>query len=552
MEKAESSWQCHVCSIECPEDSSEVKLSVASSLQSEEGGHSSPVPVVHYATRSKKRRLKAQDDTVSREGASQQSPVEPITIQPPDVKSETVEPIIIQPVTKAPEPGRKQQQVKFGNSEKAKCQLCGKEFQRKAALHVHMLCSHRMTPAEYLPTQQEEGEQQVTPETEEVSHPLQELANHECKVCGKTKLRNRSALRNHLRTHRITVAEYNRIQGNKSVKTATAVSKKTQEAEDKPKCMLCAREFPSMNSLQNHIRGHKLGWYKYHELLEDGTLEEYLDANPDIIIDLEEKKTNKTKSGKSTNRGRPTAESQQQNEIFCPICKKSYKNIDSLRSHLRNYHPKAENRPDIIGVMEEYRRKYAACISPVIINCPVCNVQFNGQRVLRHLETVHGNHPEFEDLYASARQMFQKQRQDKDMKAPSWTTYKTCKLCGKQMRQRFLRVHVKYRCAKNPQRLKTYRCNRCSYATSKQESLVKHLQEHEPGKTYMCHQCGKAYKNNSSLVLHERTVHQMIRKVPPKQQTCEYCGKTFMYKFRYDMHVVSHTGLCCLVLSYYC
>ena len=111
------------------------------------------------------------------------------------------------------------------------------------------------------------------------------------------------------------------------------------------------------------------------------------------------------------------------------------------------------------------------------------------------------------------------------------------------MRQRFLRVHLKYRCAQNPDRIKTLRCNRCSYATTKPENLEEHVQKHDPGKNFVCHLCGKSYTNSSGLVIHERTIHNIVRKIPPKTYTCDDCGKTFIYKNRYDMHMVKHIGV---------
>ena len=108
-------------------------------------------------------------------------------------------------------------------------------------------------------------------------------------------------------------------------------------------CMICNRKFPAMNSLQNHIRSHNIGWYDYHDLVDTGMLEKYLEENEESVIRDPQQHREMKKSDNQARRGRPSPENQLKNTLFCPVCKNSYKSLGSLRAHIRQKHPREEN-----------------------------------------------------------------------------------------------------------------------------------------------------------------------------------------------------------------
>lgn len=111
-----------------------------------------------------------------------------------------------------------------------------------------------------------------------------------------------------------------------------------------------------------------------------------------------------------------------------------------------------------------------------------------------------------------------------------------CSICGKGFKlARYLKSHEKIHTG-----IKAYKCEICNVCFIHQHTLKSHQRVHTGEKPYECKTegCGKAFSFYSGLKQHILVVHT----VDSKKYVCDFCGKSFPTKGRYNEHVRTHTG----------
>lgn len=111
-----------------------------------------------------------------------------------------------------------------------------------------------------------------------------------------------------------------------------------------------------------------------------------------------------------------------------------------------------------------------------------------------------------------------------------------CSICGKGFKHsRYLKSHEKIHSG-----IKAYKCATCSISFIHQHTLKSHQRIHTGEKPYECKTegCNKTFSFYSGLKQHILVVHT----ADSKKFVCDYCGKRFPTKGRYNEHVRTHTG----------
>lgn len=79
-----------------------------------------------------------------------------------------------------------------------------------------------------------------------------------------------------------------------------------------------------------------------------------------------------------------------------------------------------------------------------------------------------------------------------------------------------------------------YQCEMCSYTTSTQKLLNKHLKIHS-GRPYECKFCQKTFRRKEHLKTHSWT------HTGDRPYVCKNCGRKFLTKQNYQVHVCRKT-----------
>lgn len=81
-----------------------------------------------------------------------------------------------------------------------------------------------------------------------------------------------------------------------------------------------------------------------------------------------------------------------------------------------------------------------------------------------------------------------------------------------------------------------YKCNLCSFSSSKPNEFDSHITMHEDASFFICDTCGKGYKTKSALAVHIG-IH-FGRNTPQ----CHICNKKFTQRGALVRHMPIHTG----------
>ncbi|XP_013418379.1 zinc finger protein 768 isoform X3 [Lingula anatina] len=116
-------------------------------------------------------------------------------------------------------------------------------------------------------------------------------------------------------------------------------------------------------------------------------------------------------------------------------------------------------------------------------------------------------------------------------KPPPLKKYK-CDICSKAFsRSNTLVTHKRIHTGEKP-----FKCEVCGRAFRQPGNLTRHRLTHTTVKPYVCAQCNKAFNRASNLHTHMRT-HTSF-----KPFVCQYCGKGFHQKIDMKIHSYTHTG----------
>nr|CAH7757645.1 unnamed protein product [Callosobruchus chinensis] len=175
----------------------------------------------------------------------------------------------------------------------------------------------------------------------------------------------------------------------------------------------------------------------------------------------------------------------------CSLCGVSYKNSESLRSHISKHH----NSPHYV--------------------CEECGKRFKIRyQFMLHKKKVHTGTRNFK-----------------------------CETCGKAFFTReSLTIHDKM----THQKLRPYICEFCGTGFSSRYALRTHKRQHTNEKPFVCDQCNEGFRQKVSLRSHLKSKHGIEE---PKESICSDCGKGFATNFALSIHQRLHASMKCEVCS---
>ena len=312
-------------------------------------------------------------------------------------------------------------------------------------------------------------------------------------------------------------------------------------SQDVTSCAICRQSFKSCTSFKNHLRVHKLTYYKYTMLAQSGGFKEVRKLYKKQKCVSQNTETIKKKLRKP--RIKSADYDKCKNLKICPVCQHRFIQIQNLVVHIKKKHKEDENKPFVVEYLESIREASRVCTTSIKLQCPLCKLILPGTRVFRHIKKSHSDDTD-EAVTAAVKECkvdYYKQRTGLAKKRPEYYEVVSCTRCGKDVRLRYLQHHLQNNCSINKHHLN--RCKVCGSDYKLKEDLAKHMVVHSgTDKNYMCDVCGKSYRVRSSLTVHERSAHQIARQVPIVNYQCEDCDKNFVFKYQYMRHRRKHSG----------
>ncbi|XP_053408291.1 zinc finger protein ZXDC-like [Mercenaria mercenaria] len=188
----------------------------------------------------------------------------------------------------------------------------------------------------------------------------------------------------------------------------------------------------------------------------------------------------------------------------CKFCGVRYKQIDSLKNHLKVKHDIELTDIQLDKCVIDRKTPY---------KCPYeeCSKQFNHiSNFKKHIDAVHLNLRNFQ-----------------------------CEFCEQRLKtSSSLKFHIAARHTKDDDK-KLYKCDVCSKTFLRKGSLQLHETLHTNAKNYSCSfdGCGKLFRLKSNLTKHQK-IHNDV-----KPHQCEVCEERFSRKTYLETHMYKHTGV---------
>ncbi|XP_019891422.2 zinc finger protein 816-like [Musca domestica] len=170
-------------------------------------------------------------------------------------------------------------------------------------------------------------------------------------------------------------------------------------------------------------------------------------------------------------------------DLECVVCSELYPNVDTLRRHFRECHPK--------------HYFHVIC----------CQIKLRHRSHIYEHIRIHLDPSAFK-----------------------------CDVCGKCFKtsENMNKHKVQKHTAKGQQL--SFECSMCQKRFYKKWALKHHMNTHKTGTDYVCEECGKGFATDEIRKLHERRVHNIDR-------VCDQCGKTLHGAYALRQHLLDHQGI---------
>ncbi|KAL7063553.1 hypothetical protein AAHC03_02020 [Spirometra sp. Aus1] len=277
-------------------------------------------------------------------------------------------------------------------------------------------------------------------------------------------------------------------------------------------CQFCSQSFMADTLLQEHINST-------HCLLEDNeacrAASESAVEGPDGIstISLAGALEDTGSSGKLTEAGEPSLESQPLKVVVCKLCRISFRNSDFLQRHERTSTQHAK-KVKLLAKMRARIRKspmnrqivsagQVAETATHIYCCTDCGLTYARKQSLdRHISVVHHHEAtfvcEYCDFEASDRATF-----SEHMARHFHLKDVACEFCNHRcISKRELKDHILFK----HQDERSYACPLCSKTFKTAGTLSRHRRTHT-NISFTCELCSAKFNRQNNLTRHMRTVH---------------------------------------------
>ncbi|CAK1554343.1 unnamed protein product [Leptosia nina] len=215
-------------------------------------------------------------------------------------------------------------------------------------------------------------------------------------------------------------------------------------------------------------------------------------------------------------------------DLHCSICSRSMQNISTLKKHLTSEHSE-KFFPDLYDYIFEFK-----LTDGEILNCALCNSTFETfKMLLQHMNGHYRNYIcEICDMG-----FINKHRLKNHKRTHDEGSFK-CSYCDKVFTTGVRKkCHEKY--THNSSARYTTNCPRCEKTFNSYYQRNRHMfAEHNiSAATYKCNVCDKSFILKSKLTSHIKKVHLMER-----NHICPDCGQGFFIKQSLDEHMIRHNG----------
>ena len=209
-------------------------------------------------------------------------------------------------------------------------------------------------------------------------------------------------------------------------------------------------------------------------------------------------------------------------DTTCTVCGNSFKNLNSLREHVKNVHDKQTDVkcPECTYISKDYLevRKHRRDVHGWgQRSCDICGKQFTSQVGFdHHMANTHGDgtYPceDCGQIFKTKRAMGDHRKRKHEEK-----TF-VCDECGAKFHDQFS-VKKHKRCHSNEY---PYQCNLCDKKCRDEVQLKHHMYKHTGERPYECNQCEATFNQSNALSRHKRVIHSGIRPYPCK--LCSFRG----------------------------
>lgn len=226
----------------------------------------------------------------------------------------------------------------------------------------------------------------------------------------------------------------------------------------------------------------------------------------------------------------------------CEICKKAFPSEEKLAEH-RLKHDKSRSLFDCSfcgkRFSEKHRLRSHLTLHEKDIVCNICNENFSSEKLMLAHRERHGKKPVIACRFKDCNQVFETRREFK-LHSSEHTYEKKrkfiCNYCGKSMAtMSYLRDHINTHTGDRP-----FECKVCGKAFAKSGSLRRHNLIHTGAKPYVCdiEGCSQAYRDSIDLKRHKFSAHHIYT----KKHICPICSKVFPERKLLTKHTTSTHG----------